>query len=225
MIHIGLFVSMLTIGVSFAVAFHLIAQPLFDNVFLHCLILGVLFGIASYLVAEVFYRKYTRLHINNHSLRQDVRTDNLTGLLNRRAFDQDILNVCSDAVCSVLFLDIDDFRSFNNKFGHEAGDEVLRKVGQTISSNLRVGDKVYRYGGEEIVVLLKDCDKKNAERIAEKMRDEVSQLDNSPYGTITVSMGLACCPEDGNDIPRVINASDKALLEAKRKGKNCTVLC
>jgi len=151
--------------------------------------------------------------------------DSLTGLLNRRAFDQAIKVVDDSGLYSLIFLDIDNFRDFNNHFGHDIGDNVLKKVGETIKACVRASDRVYRYGGEEITLILMDCDKKNAMKMAEKIRSEISQLDNGAYPQITVSLGVSSYPDDGRYIHDVIVASDKALLKAKQSGKNCTISC
>jgi diguanylate cyclase len=152
-------------------------------------------------------------------------TDSLTGLLNRRAFDQAIQDVDDRGYYSLIFLDIDNFRDFNNRFGHDIGDNVLRKVGETIQACVRWSDRVYRYGGEEITLILMDCDKKNALRMAEKIRSAISQLDHQAYPQITVSLGVSSYPDDGLLINDLIVASDKALLKAKQSGKNRTISC
>ncbi|WP_242833085.1 GGDEF domain-containing protein [Desulfosporosinus acidiphilus] len=150
-------------------------------------------------------------------------TDSLTGLFNRRAFDIDMKNVEHNGVLSLIFIDIDNFRNFNNQFGHDVGDAILIKVGQTIQSCVRATDRVYRYGGEEIVLLLIDCDKKDAITLAEKIRTEISRLANTPYPQITVSLGVSSYPDDASNIHDVVVASDKALLMAKQSGKNCAI--
>lgn len=125
-----------------------------------------------------------------------------------------------DDTYSIIFIDIDNFKNFNNSFGHQIGDTVLKKVGQTIKATVRSNDSVYRYGGEEIVIILNDCDKKNAFAIAEKVRLNISELDNSPFPVITISLGISSYPEDGTEIDKIIEASDMALLTAKKLGKN-----
>ncbi|NLI93329.1 MAG: GGDEF domain-containing protein [Peptococcaceae bacterium] len=141
-------------------------------------------------------------------------------MLNRAAFEQDIKKAAQKGVSSVLFIDIDNFRDFNNKFGHMAGDSVLQKVSKTIKECVRTNDRVYRYGGEEIVVLLIECGKENAERLAEKIRVTINGLDNTAYPKISVSIGIATYPDDSDDIFAVVEKSDSALLAAKSKGKN-----
>ncbi len=123
----------------------------------------------------------------------------------------------------MIFIDIDNFRDFNNGFGHKVGDQTLCKVGQIIKSFVRIGDKVFRYGGEEIVVTLTDCNKANALKLAEKIRGGVSSLDNDPYPKVTVSLGISSYPEDGKTVEEILEKSDRALLIAKEQGKNRSI--
>lgn len=124
---------------------------------------------------------------------------------------------------SLIFIDVDDFRIFNNEYGHDSGDAVLKHVCETIKNNIRQNDRAYRYGGEEIVVVLKECTRINAIQIGEKIRSAISSINNSPQPSITISLGVASYPEDGKDIATIIKVSDKALLKAKKSGKNCMV--
>ncbi|MCO5384537.1 GGDEF domain-containing protein [Desulfosporosinus sp.] len=221
-----LLIAMVFTGILYSVVLlYFMPMPLFNNLLLHCIILGTLFGLTNFIVAVLFYKKVEKLKGLNQHLKLSLMTDNLTGLLNRRAFDQDTENCENSGLYSVIFLDIDNFRDFNNHFGHDIGDNVLRKVGETIKACVRATDRVYRYGGEEITLILMDCDKKNALKMAEKIRLEISQLDNQAYPQITVSLGVSSYPDDGRYIHEIIVASDKALLKAKQSGKNCTRSC
>ncbi|GAB6151367.1 GGDEF domain-containing protein [Desulfosporosinus burensis] len=219
-----LLIAMVFTGILYSVVLlYFMAMPLFNNLVLHCIITGTLFGLTNFIVAVLFYRRHEKLKSLNQQLKFNLKTDSLTGLLNRRAFDQDIKDVDDSGLYSLIFLDIDNFRDFNNHFGHDIGDNVLKKVGETIKACVRATDRVYRYGGEEITLLLLDCDKKNAMKMAEKIRSEISRLDNQPYPQITVSLGVSSYPDDGRYIHDVIVASDKALLKAKHSGKNCSI--
>jgi diguanylate cyclase len=186
--------------------------------------MGVLFGLINYFAVQKIYKYYKSLREINMNLHLELKTDKLTGLLNRRSFEDDIRHLKHNERYSLIFIDIDNFRSFNNRFGHQIGDLVLNKVAQIIIKSVRPQDKVYRYGGEEIVILLKNCHKKHAYRIAERIRKNICNLDNSPYPRITVSLGISSCPEDGENIDNIILSSDKALLLAKNHGKNCSVI-
>ncbi|MHB8072911.1 GGDEF domain-containing protein [Desulfosporosinus fructosivorans] len=221
-----LLIAMIFTGILYSVVLlYFMAIPLFNNVVLHCIILGTLFGLTNFIVVVLFYKRLEKIKRLNQQLKLSLMTDNLTGLLNRRAFDQDTENFDNSGLYSLIFLYIDNFRDFNNHFGHDIGDNVLRKVGETIKACVRATDRVYRYGGEEITLILMDCGKKNALNMAEKIRSEISQLDNQAYPQITVSLGVSSYPDDGRYIHDVIVASDKALLKAKQSGKNCAVSC
>lgn len=198
-------------------------KPLFNNLFLHCLIMGILYGLTNFIIFLIYDKQLDKIKRLNYQLKSSLLMDNMTGLLNRRAFDQDINKVINYGVYSLIFLDIDNFRDFNNHFGHAIGDMVLKKVGKTIKTCVRATDRVYRYGGEEIVLFLSDCEKANAIKMAEKIRSKICQLDNGEFPQVTVSLGVSSYPDDGRSIHEVIAVSDKALLKAKLSGKNCTI--
>lgn len=212
-----LFGTMVVIGICLGLLIYL----MFDAFWVHCVLIGLVFAVINFLVTCGLYYKYLALRKDNARLNQKTRIDNLTGMLNRAAFEQDIRHIDEQkGDSSVLFIDIDNFRNFNNQFGHMAGDSVLKKVCKTIKECVRTSDRVYRYGGEEIVVLLIDCGKENAYRLAERIRTSISGLDNSPYPKISVSIGISTYPEDSDSIRKVVEKSDRALLAAKSKGKN-----
>lgn len=226
MIRVWLIFAMVLIGIIHSALTHFMVVPFFNSIIVKCLILGIVFGLINYIAAELFVRRLDKLKKVNMQLRVKLNTDKLTGILNRRAFDEDIKNLEEhNGSYALIFIDIDNFRDFNNRFGHDVGDGVLVKVGQTIQACVRAGDRVYRYGGEEIVLLLRDCDKTNAWKMAETIRSEISGLDNGSYPQITISLGVSSYPDDGESIHDLIVASDHALLRAKQSGKNCTVLC
>ena len=221
-----LLIAMVLTGILYSVVLlYFMPMPLFNNLLLHCIIPGTLFGLTNFIVAVLFNKRVEKLKSLNQQLKSSLMKDSLTGLLNRRAFDQAIKEVDDRGLYSIIFLDVDNFRDFNNHFGHDIGDNVLRKVGETIKACVRATDRVYRYGGEEITLILMDCDKKNALKMAEKIRLEISRLDHQAYPQITVSLGISSYPDDGRYIHEVIVASDKALLKAKQSGKNCTRSC
>lgn len=221
----GLFISMVILGLSYSVIYHQIVMPLFSGDFIHCITMGGLYGLISYLIALIFFKRYIRLEKTNIELKIDTLTDKLTGLLNRRALEDELVTFRQDKIYSSIFIDIDNFRDFNNKFGHEVGDRILMKVGNTIRNEVRQEDRVYRYGGEEIVVLLRNCNKVDALRIAEKIRLKVNMIKYEQYPKITLSIGVSSYPEDGKEIKSVIEGSDMAMLRAKQQGKNRTVTC
>jgi len=224
-IYISLLITMPLMGIIFGLSFHLIVMPLFGSAILHCILSGLVFGIINYFIAVAFYKRFNELKSSHTLLQKENKIDKLTGLFNRRMFENTINEFTGKNTYSLIFIDIDNFRQFNNVYGHKIGDCVLKNVSQTIKNSVREDDPVFRYGGEEIVVFLNNCSKRDTYEIAEKIRLKVNQVDNSPYPPITISLGVSCCPEDGRTVLDVIEASDKALLTAKNTGKNKTVVC
>ncbi len=156
--------------------------------------------------------------------------DGLTGLPNRRALDDRIEECLSDGkrrsdVLSVLMIDIDHFKPFNDNYGHAAGDEALRQVAKAINRALaRAGDFVGRYGGEEFVVLLPDTDREGAKIVGERIRSGVARLPVKfapGLQRITVSVGVASVPRSEIvSAGQVLGMADRALYHAKASGRN-----
>lgn len=217
---ITLLISMITTGFICGILFYILVVPLDSMNLIHSIVMGVSFGLLNYLITYKIYIKYSLLKEANKSLKRDLQLDKLTGLFNRAAFENNLSEISGTDNYSMIFLDIDNFRMFNNEFGHQAGDIVLKKASQTIKNSIRSKDTAYRYGGEEIIVVLKDCNKNNAFDIAEKIRININRLDNYPYPSISVSLGVSNYPEDGNEFCEIFRACDKALLIAKKSGKN-----
>ncbi|MFO1225546.1 DUF484 family protein [Roseateles sp.] len=171
--------------------------------------------------------------LNRERLRIAGMTDALTGLHNRRYFDHRSQIELSQALrhrapLACLFIDVDHFKQVNDTHGHSAGDQVLRQVGRLIQQMLRSGDLAARYGGEEFVLLLPRTAEEGALEVAERIRLAVAGRDFSDSPTplrASVSIGLAVLPAGGaSDLASLINAADAALYEAKRQGRNCSVM-
>jgi len=160
--NLKLLALLLIIGMLFGASFHFIIMPVFGDSLIHCINLGVFFGGISYWITRVIHIQFDALKKTNNDLSRDIAIDKLTGAFNRRAFDNALVNLEHADVYSMVFIDIDDFKKFNDQYGHQVGDEVLAKVASVIQSSLRNRDRVYRYGGEEFVVILQDCNKHNA---------------------------------------------------------------
>lgn len=158
---------------------------------------------------------------NNQQLSHSALTDSLTGLPNRRKLDE-ILSLWSseNRLFSLLILDIDHFKSINDKYGHQQGDETLRKLAETIQMSVRNNDHCYRYGGEEFVLLLPNTDTLGAYNVAEKIREKIEKTDLVPESTVTVSIGLSEFPMHTNSLPELFRLADKALYESKFEGRN-----
>ena len=151
-----------------------------------------------------------------------IEKDPLTGVYNRRKFDNDIELLISMSErttrgCGLLIIDIDNFKEFNDTHGHFEGDILLKKVTQNIEQSLRNYDKIhiYRYGGEEFVLIIPDTTTHTALAIGERLRKNVKSSCN-----ITVSIGVSHYKELAGNINELITNADKALYDAKRKGRN-----
>lgn len=161
-------------------------------------------------------------------------TDSLSGLYNRTAFmqlaQQEFLQAKrNNEKLSLLMMDLDFFKTINDTFGHAAGDEVIRKMGNIIKTGFRKTDLAGRLGGEEFAVILKNTSLKEAKKVAEKFRDTVSKT-KVIYGkqeiTFTVSIGVAATfgnSDNNSNIEDILKKSDDALYKAKTKGRNCVV--
>ena len=162
----------------------------------------------------------------NAQLRRDVRNDPLTGLRNRRALAED-LPVLEESArrrgesFAVALCDADRFKAYNDQLGHLAGDEALRLLANTIGGVLRKGDAAYRYGGEELLLLLRDAGPDEALVTAERVRVAVEDValphPADPSGVLTVSVGVAAGTDDGATL---LARADAALYRAKRAGRN-----
>ncbi len=171
------------------------------------------------------------LETTNQRLRRLVSVDALTGIANRRQFDRSLEREVRRArrelqPLSLVFLDLDEFKRFNDTYGHARGDEVLRTVAQTLNETFRRGgDFVARYGGEEFAVVLPGVDARRAALYAERLRRRIWRL-NIPYpaaalGRVTISGGVATLMRDPRATPHdLLDAADKALYRAKCLGKN-----
>jgi diguanylate cyclase (GGDEF)-like protein len=165
-----------------------------------------------------------KLRGQNEELERLSTVDALTGLHNRRFLTQrlsDELLRSYREKCSftVLMADVDEFKKYNDAFGHPAGDEVLRKVASILLSSIRAVDCTARYGGEEFAVLLTDTVGEGALQVAERIRARVA-AEEFPGRTITISIGMAEFPVHGHSAEAVISRADEALYAAKRAGRN-----
>jgi diguanylate cyclase (GGDEF)-like protein len=152
-------------------------------------------------------------------------TDNLTGLYNRYKFSELYNSTYTSMIqrhnsMSLILIDIDNFKSVNDTFGHNIGDKALVNVSRTLSGALRNIDIIARWGGEEFIVLLPTADLNRAVKIAEDLRVEIELLKVDIIGHVSVSLGVAEVQE-GEEMSDVIHRADKALYLAKNSGKNC----
>jgi len=157
-------------------------------------------------------------------------TDGLTGLYNHRHFQEQLEVEVKraqryDLALSLIMIDLDHFKEFNDTYGHLEGDSLLRKIAQILKSSLRETDLVARYGGEEFAVILPETDKEGASIAAERVRKTVSEQTFGEVGAkMTISLGVASYPDDACLRADLIRQADEALYRAKREGRNCTRL-
>jgi diguanylate cyclase (GGDEF)-like protein len=168
--------------------------------------------------------------VRSRRLRQLSARDRLTGLLNRAALDARLQAEVGRArryhqPLAVVVIDVDHFKRFNDSFGHPAGDEGLKTLAGTLGAGLRASDIVARYGGEEFVVVLPEANATSALEKIETMRHAIAgapvklpRRDKTAY--LTISAGVACMPEDGDDPVELLDVADKRLFEAKQAGRN-----
>jgi len=166
-------------------------------------------------------------------LRSQAIRDPLTNLYNRRfmmeAFEPALHRTeRHENHLAVLMIDLDHFKKFNDKFGHEVGDFVLKNIAEEFKSNLRLEDIACRYGGEEFIVICPDTNLRDAYVLAEKLIACINGLclsyDEENLGTITLSIGVAIYPNHAVSTQQLIIQADKALYAAKNRGRNCAVV-
>lgn len=161
------------------------------------------------------------------SAEQRARIDGVTGLFNRRHFDESIRREIDrhsrqGSVLSVVMLDLDNFKGYNDLMGHMDGDRLLSRVGNVIKESLKSIDMAFRYGGDEFAILLPNTTGEGAFAAAERVRHNIStELESGPF-LVTASFGLATWPNDGLTPDDVINAADQALYYSKQTGGNRT---
>jgi len=174
------------------------------------------------------------LEIKSLEMTRLSNTDVLTGLYNRRYFDNEFERELkrsgrSNSMLSVIMLDIDDFKVINDTFGHQIGDEYLKKTAQTLMSVFkRESDIVARYGGEEFIVLLPGINADHAHQLAEDIQYKIKAMTIDHQGNkvgATISSGIICCVPDVNTISdSIISCADQALYMAKQEGRDRVVV-
>jgi len=155
-------------------------------------------------------------------------TDHLTGLANRRRFERQLEREVGRVErfahpFTLLMLDIDNFKKLNDSFGHDAGDDAIRRLSKALREGTRGIDLAARIGGEEFAVLLVETSKDGGFEVAERLRTSIKALEIPSAGNITASFGVAECPSDAHTAADILKAADVALYEAKRKGRDQVV--
>ncbi len=192
---------------------------------------------ASELSFKTTFAAQVGLSIANIRLREALRTqsvrDALTGLYNRRYLEETLEREVRRAAraaqsLGLLMIDLDHFKNFNDTYGHDAGDAVLRETALFLAKGIRAEDFVCRFGGEEFVVILPTADlessRARAERLRLKMRELTIMYQGKSLGMVTISVGVAAFPEHGTSPKELMAATDAALYQAKRGGRDLVVV-
>jgi diguanylate cyclase (GGDEF)-like protein len=179
------------------------------------------------------YEKGTRTSfLERYLIAELAQRDALTGTRNRRSFDERLADIWRHAIeagrtLAVVLIDVDHFKAFNDRYGHLAGDDALRRAARAVQRLIRnPGDMLARYGGEEFVAILQDVDGAQAKRIAEEMRRAVMDLAIEHRGSqtadvVTISIGIAAVePSSARDCRGALQLADQALYQVKQRGRN-----
>lgn len=170
---------------------------------------------------------YASLAMRNTSLLEQLReradTDGLTGVANRRTFDSTLMRELDrarreDTNLSLVLLDVDHFKAFNDEHGHLAGDDALRGIASLLRAETRKFDLVARYGGEEFAIVLPGCPLEEAFQIGERIREGARKV--TAVAPVTVSVGVASFPQDANDLQSLLTTADDGLYRSKRAGRD-----
>ena len=170
----------------------------------------------------------------NSRLAQLAVTDGLTGLYNHRHFHERLVleverSARNGLPLSLLLIDVDHFKHYNDNHGHPAGDELLRQLARIMGDGRRANDFVARYGGEEFAIVLVDTPKLTAAKVAERLRERVAGYPfehsaSQPGGHLAISLGVASFPDDAADPEALVRVADSALYRAKDNGRDCVAL-
>jgi two-component system, cell cycle response regulator len=184
-------------------------------------------------LVEQLQRANEELQEANDALKEMAVRDGLTSLYNHRYFQEALTRELSRSrryqkECSVIFMDVDHFKTYNDTHGHPEGDSLLKRLSDILMDHVRSSDLAARYGGEEFVLLLPETTKDSALRMAETLREKVELepfrgREQQPLGKVTISVGVATFPADGADPPSVMAFADQLLYKAKHGGRNMVV--
>ena len=187
------------------------------------LVLGILVFISAFIIKYIIKsRDFDKQYLL-------ATTDGLTELYNHRYFQEQMKMQVEQSkryntTFSLIIIDIDYFKKFNDTFGHQAGDSVLRQVAQILKTNVRATDIVCRYGGEEMSIILpnthKDISLSTAEKICKRVAEKRFKINNSQEGKVTISLGVSSYPQDGVTPSELIDAADRRLYQSKNNGRN-----
>jgi diguanylate cyclase (GGDEF)-like protein/putative nucleotidyltransferase with HDIG domain len=210
------------LGMDLIMVSNIVVNPYFEDDLILC---GV-FVLTAWPLG--YYVKIEREHIKE--LENMVHKDGLTGVYNHRFFcdalkQQVLYSEKQQQSISMLFIDIDYFKEYNDLYGHQKGDEALRVIGDLLNSSIKQGQIVARYGGEEFAMILPNTEEKEAIRIAEQIRSTIEKTyfsgqENQPNGNLTVSLGISTYPNKAKNDLDLIKSADDALYRAKFFNRN-----
>jgi diguanylate cyclase (GGDEF)-like protein len=222
--------------IAFVVAAVAVGLP--DLMIVKSMVVLTLTAIIGAIVYRDVEQSYRLTFLEGALIKQLVARDGLSGLMNRRAFDEHLLRVWQHALrdqrtIAIVMIDVDHFKRYNDTFGHQAGDVALRRVADVIGGFARRPlDLAARYGGEEFAVILYDLAPSHVQDMAERLRQRVQNLQISPHKDgiaaqpdVTVSVGVGVAePTIGRTPQGAVQLADEALYEAKHAGRNCVVV-
>lgn len=222
----GIIIASISSVIILVIDFIAISDTIINQYFETDLILVGVFILTAWLLG--YYVKVEKEY--REKLANLVNVDELTGVYNHRFFQDSLTQQLESAhrqnqSVSLLLLDIDYFKYYNDLYGHLAGDKILAQMGDILKASVRTGDVVARYGGEEFAVILPNTSEQQAILVAEKIRREVEEASfegeqNQPNGKITVSIGVSVYPHKAKSKTELINSADDALYRAKFFNKN-----
>ena len=227
-IKIGVFCMLAYTAACFLAA----KQGSYDIDYWRLAIKNIFIVISSYGICFINYevKRYDEMHKKEFKL---ARTDKLTGLANRHYFEQKLgeeveYSDKSGNPINVLIFDLDNFKRFNDTYGHIWGDKLLLLFSDIIKQNIRNSDIPIRYGGEEFLLLIRDIDLKTAKLVGDRIRKQLEKQriyvgNDDSRKLVTVSCGIAQYPRNSTNMKEVIDLADKALYHAKETGKNAVV--
>lgn len=225
---IFLLISSVMAGVIFFVAAVIVIKSI-DRSELLASIMFTLLVLTFVSVSSFRRNSYKRINFeNNKELFKISNTDKLTGTYNRTCFDREIANILRQAKVfnsrvSLIIFDFDDFKKVNDIYGHLVGDKVLYSVVNVVKKLIREDDLLFRWGGEEFVIILSNTGNREAFDIAERLRLEISKQNIWPIeGKITCSFGVTLLTEE-DDVTSFVGRADQLLYQAKKSGKNKVV--
>jgi len=174
--------------------------------------------------------KTSELEVANKKLEEMANRDGLTGAFNKAFMHKKLDDVFNgnSRKNAIAIMDIDYFKNYNDKNGHMEGDNLLKMLSQLITDSLRDCDMLFRFGGEEFVILFSDTNKQDAVMVAQRIRQKVQDFifpfeEKQPNGDLTISVGVAAAPEDGVEKIKLLEIADERLYKAKSNGRNQVV--